>query len=96
MSLRVLIFLLSPPLAAATVALTACTSDGPPACIALAACCASPTIDNPSSCNETATSGGLTDAGCGAQLAMYQAAGQCVPDAAMSTGPVDSGVVTHD
>jgi len=62
-----------------------CTaSTSPPACTALANCCANPNVDDPSSCSETAMSGEYTDAQCGAVLQMYQANGVCeggVPDA---------------
>jgi hypothetical protein len=56
-------------------------NDNPPACNALAACCGSPSIDDPSSCYETATGGNETDAACGEQLAMYQMGGMCPVDA---------------
>ncbi len=48
----------------------------PPACSALAACCAN-LGGGTSSCSATATSGSLSDAGCGAELATYQQNGQC-------------------
>jgi hypothetical protein len=66
--------------AAGSVALyviVSCGSNGgAPACNALAACCTN-LGGAESSCNATATSGELDDAGCGDQLAMYQANGQC-------------------
>jgi hypothetical protein len=59
--------------------LVACTADdGPPACNALAACCDSPNFGGgASSCLETAMSGMLSDAACGAELAMYESTGTC-------------------
>jgi hypothetical protein len=73
-------FLAALPLA---ICAFACTSSSvAPACNALAACCESPNDPDPSSCSETAMSGQLDEAGCGAQLATYQSNG---------TGPVDAG-----
>jgi hypothetical protein len=69
--------------------LVACNpSTGAPACNALANCCTSPNVDDPSSCLETAQSGVETDAACGAQLAMYVASGQCG-----DAGGADAGIV---
>jgi hypothetical protein len=77
-----------PPLAACAA------NDGPPACNALAACCDnSPDINDPSSCLETAQSGELSDASCGAELATYVAMGQCLLDGAAASAP--DGSVDH-
>ena len=59
----------------------------PPACLALASCCLSPDNADPSSCNETALGGGLTDAQCGQELATYVAEGQCQEDGAVPDIP---------
>jgi hypothetical protein len=77
------------PAVGALPSLAACVaSDGPPACNALAACCAnSMNIDDPSSCLETAQSGELTDASCGLELASYVAMGQCLADGAPASAP---------
>jgi hypothetical protein len=66
------------------LASSACTSGDnglPPACNALFACCSSSSFDQSMAigCEETAQSGSDTDAGCGEQLAEYQAQGRC-PD----------------
>ena len=66
-------------------------NDNPPACNDLAACCGSPSIDDPSSCYETATGGNQTDAACGEQLALYQMSGDCPPDAGEADTGVDAG-----
>jgi len=63
------------------------SNGGPPACQALEACCAS-LGGATSSCMATATSGELSDAGCGAELANYQANGQCPGP---SSSSADSG-----
>jgi hypothetical protein len=80
-------------LAATPLFVFACTSsDVAPACNALAVCCESPNDPDPSSCSETAMSGQLDEAGCGAQLATYQSNGTCPVDA----GAAPTGDATHD
>lgn len=54
---------------------------GSSACAALAACCKSPAVKDPTACASTALSGALSSAACAMELQVYQANGLCFADA---------------